>query len=334
MVDEMDLLRRLKDAEPVRPRAFDEARAVLQAAMEDEEPKTQSASRRRWGGRRTVGFGAAAALVAAAVAVAVAGTSASAPAKPPAEAANPILTALVADITPLQSEMPGDATLVEVRNQSPTGAEIGGNGIGLFTDDGTYYWGNDKKALRRAVVKNMGDDVFKGPIAAALYAVKGDIGTARARMASAGLTGNTMPDLERERAERLKGYAKERGERYVPPEPPTAEQKKQITDNHIWSNSIDALVAAPENPQVRAGVLRIMATMPRVDVTKSTTAGRSTLTLVNSWPANGRFKETLVIDAKTGRPVAFSGTAPGTSATTLYYHTSRATLADVRSGKF
>ncbi|MEU8797354.1 hypothetical protein [Spirillospora sp. NPDC048819] len=340
MVDEMDLLRDLRDAEPVRPRAFEEARAVLQSAIAaDGAPETTTAPRRRarWGMRRTVGLSAALVAAAAATAVALAVTSAPTPGEPPAQAlpatANPILTELVAHNTPLRPDMPGDATL-QIRNQSPTSDELGHNGIGLFADDGTYYWANDRKALQQAIAKDGGDDVFKGAIAVALYAVKGDVDTARARMAVANLPEGTKPDWERERAERLKRYAKERGENYVPPEPLTPERKKQITDNHIWSNSIDALIAAPKNPQVRAGVLRIMATMPKVEVTKTTTAGRPTLTLEDTWSAGGEIVETLIIDAATGHPVAVSSKAPDTPLRTIYYHTSRVTLADIEAGKF
>lgn len=257
MVDEMDLLNGLKAAEPVRPHAFEEARAVLRAAMAVEgvpETKTPPRRRSRWGMRRTVGLSAAALAAAAAAAAVLVATSASTPGKPPAKAAaNPILAKLAADISPLRAKAPGDATL-EIRNQSPTSDALGGNGIGLFTDDGTYYWGNDKSALRRAIVaKSGGDDVFKRDIAAALSAVKGDVDTARARMAVANIAPGTHPDPERAREEKLKALAKARGKKYVPPKPRTPEQQKEITDNHIWANAIDALIAAPENPQVRAG---------------------------------------------------------------------------------
>ncbi|KAB2352270.1 hypothetical protein [Actinomadura rudentiformis] len=341
MLDEMDLLRDLRNAEPVRPRAFDEARTVLRAEMAAQgasETTTGSRRRTRWGKRRMVGFSAAA-LVAASAAAALVITSTPTADKPPAKAAqateNPILAKLVANITPLQANAPGDATL-EIRNQSPTSDELGANGIGLFTDDGTYYWGVDKSALRRAILrKDGGDEVFKRAIAVALYAVKGDIGTARARMAVANIAPGTNPDPERTKIEKLKAVAKARGEKYVPPKPPTPEQQKEITDNHIWNNAIDALIAAPENPQVRAGVLRIMATMPKVKVTKTTTAGQPTLTLVDSWPnTSGKFVEKLVINAGTGHPVALSSSGSDVPSRTTYYHNSRVTLADIRAGKF
>jgi hypothetical protein len=345
MVDEMDLLRNLRDAEPVRPRAFEEARTVLRAAMAaDGVPETRTAAHRRarWGTRRTVGFSAAA-LVAAAAAAAVVVTSGSAPGKPPAKAAppaaaaNPILAKLAADITPLQAKAPGDATLV-IRNQSPTSKKLGGNGIDLYADDGTYYWGYDKSTLRRAVThKGGGQDAFKQDIAVALYAAKGDIGTARARMAVANFPPGTKPDsegAERAKTEKLKAVAKAQGKKYVPPKPPTPEQQKSITDNHIWSNAMDALKAAPENSQVRAGVLRIMATMPNVKVTKTTTAGQPTLTLVDNWPAAGKLAAKLIINAGTGRPVASSSSGAGMSSSTTYYHTARVTLAAIKAGKF
>jgi hypothetical protein len=302
----------------------------------EEVPETRR--RARWSVRRTVGVSAAA-LVAAAAAAALVVTSASAPGKTPAKAApaagNPILAKLAADITPLRVKAPGDATL-EIRNQSPTSSSLGSNGIGLYTDDGTYYWGTDKSALRRAIAsKDGGDDLFKRDIAAALYAVKGDIDSARSRMAVSNLAPGTKPgDAERTKIEKLKAVAKAEGKKYVPPKPLTPEQQKQITDNHIWTNAIDALIAAPENPQVRAGVLRIMATMPKVKVTKTTTAGQPTLKLVDSWSATGKIAETLIINAGTGQPVAMTSSGSDVPPATDYYHNSRVTLADVAAGKF
>jgi hypothetical protein len=344
MIDEMDLLKGLRNAEPLRPRAFEEARTALRAAMADEKapeaeeraPGAAPARRIRWSRRRTVGL-AAGALVAAAAAGVLAVTSASGPGKPPAKAApaaNPVLAELAANISPLRAKAPGNATL-EIRNQSPTSTDLGRNGIGLYTDDGTYYWGNDKSALRRAVVKKDGGDaLFKRDIAAALYAVKGDLGEARARMAVANIAPGTSPDPDRARIEKLKALAKARGKKYVPPKPPTAAQRKEITDNHIWTNAVDALIAAPENTQVRAGVLRIMASMPKVRVTKTTTAGQPALRLADGWPTAGGAAEELVINAATGRPIAMTSSGSDVRPTTVYYHTSRVTLADIEAGRF
>ena len=52
MIDEMDLVSGLKAAEPVRPHAFEEARAVLRMAMTIEEVETKTAPRGRAVGTR------------------------------------------------------------------------------------------------------------------------------------------------------------------------------------------------------------------------------------------------------------------------------------------
>jgi hypothetical protein len=349
MVDEMDLLSGLKAAEPVRPRAFEEARAVLRTAMAVEGvAETGPRRRARWGARRTAGFGLAAlGAAAAAVAVALVVTSVPVPSHHTAASAapsatgtqaavNPILAQLAGDITVKQAPLPGDATL-EIRNQTPSSDAVGDNGIDVYTDDGTYYWGYDKSDLLRVIAQHqdVGSGEFKRAMAAALIAANGDVTTARAKMAVANFIPGTHPDGKQAEIEKLKAIDKEKGIRYTPPKPLTPEQQKEHTDNFIWMNSLDALTAAPENAQVRAGVLRIMATMPNVKVTHTTTAGQPTLTLADSWPAlsTDQLVESLVIDASTGMPVALFNRDPGQPLNATYYHTSRVTLADLESGQ-
>jgi hypothetical protein len=356
MVDEMDLLSGLKTAEPVRPRAFDEGRAVLRAAMAVEEgmPETSSARRRRarWGPRRTAGFGAVA-LGAAAAAVALMVTSTPAPGpgaaasgkpsdKATPAAVNQVLAQLAADVKVQLVKLPGNATL-EIRNQSPASDAIGDNGIDLYTDDGTYYWAVSRSQLPQVVTTHQttADGEFQRDIAAAVYAVNGDLTTARARMSVANLAPGEpnlagTPQARKIAIEKLKAVDKAEGKPYTPPKPLTPAQKKEQTDNLIWMNSIDALTAAPGNAQVRAGVLRIMATMPDVTVAHTTTAGQSTLTVADSWPelSDGKLVESLVINARTGFPVALFNRDPGQPLNVTYYHASRVTLANVASGRF
>jgi len=135
---------------------------------------------------------------------------------------------------------------------------------------------------------------------------------------------------------KLKAIDKQRGIPYTPPKPLTPAQKQEQTDNFIWMNATDALTAAPGNPQVRAGVLRLLATMPKVEVTQTTTAGQPTLTLADSWPllADPGLVESLVINASTGFPIAMFNRDPGQPLNVTYYHTSRVTLANVEAGQF
>lgn len=357
MVDEMDLLSGLKAAPSVRPRAFEEARVMLRSAMaieqEMRETKTPPRRRGRWGARGTAGLGAVA-LGAAAAAVALVVTSTPAPSHnatatgPPTATAtattptamNPLLAQLAADIKVQQVKLPGNATM-EIRNQSPTSDKLGDNGVDLYTDSGTYYWALSESMLPQVIAEgqDVGQGQFKRDIAAALYAVNGDIGTARQRMSIA----NLIPGAPQNTAQanqdmiaKLKAIDKQRGIPYTPPKPLTPAQKQEQTDNLIWMNATDALTAAPGNPQVRAGVLRLMATMPKVEVTQTTTAGQPTLTLADSWPllADPGLVESLVINASTGFPIAMFNRDPGQPLNVTYYHTTRVTLANIEAGQF
>src|SRR4051794_11337307 len=53
----------------------------------------------------------------------------------------------------------------------------------------------------------------------------------------------------------------------------------EIDDNRVWTTSLDVLAAGSGRPVVRAGVLKLLATVPSVTVTKGTHDGRATLIL-------------------------------------------------------
>jgi len=355
MIDELDLLSGLKTVEPVRPHAFDEGRAVLRAAMAAQAGTETGPARRRWSHwdpRRTAGFGVVALAAAAAVVTLVvtstpapspgAAASGSPSARATPAAVNQVLAQLAADVKVQLVKLPGNATL-EVRNQSPASDATGDNGIDLYADDGTYYWAVSRSQLPQIVAghQETADGEFQRDIAAAVYAVNGNLATARARMAVANLapgvpSAPASAQARQAEIEKLKAIDKAQHLRYTPPKPLTPAQKKEQTDSFIWMNSIDALTAAPGNAQVRAGVLRIMATMPNVKVTSTTTAGQPTLTVADSWPelATGKLVESLVINARTGFPVALFNRDPGQPLNVTYYHTSRVTLAGVAAGRF
>jgi hypothetical protein len=351
MIDEMDLLSGLKPVRPVPPRALAEARAVLRAAIAAEEGAQVTETAPGWRsrlGRRHLAGGVVA-LGAAAAAVALVVTSASGPAsgsQPSAGAAagapNPVLTQLAADVKAQKVRVPGNATL-EIRNQSPASDQVGANGLDLYTDNGTYYWGFSRGNLSQTVARRevASDGQFQRDIAAALDAVNGGIATARAKMSVANYDpGANLKALQAQglktEIEKIKAVDQAKGIPYTPPKPLTPAQKKEQTDNLIWMNSTDALTAAPENVQVRAGVLRILATMPDVKVTHTVTSGQATLTLADSWPllSDGKLVESLVINASTGVPVALFNRDPGQPLNVTYYHTARVTLADIAAGRF
>jgi len=296
-------------------------------------------------GLSVAALGAAAAV---ATAVAVTAPSAVAPVSPVHKhqartaraAANPVLAQLAATVKILQVKLPGNATL-EIRNQSPTSDKPGDNGIDLYTDSGVYYWGINRSTLQQSLAQHQdqGAGMFKRDIAAALLALKGNMTVARGKMAVA----NYAPSyLKAAPSKKKVVYANPKGAKWKKAGKSTQlkltpAQKAEHTDNYIWMNSIDALMAAPGNAKVRAGVLAIMATMPNVQVTHTTTAGQPTLTLADSWPLLPGPKglvESLVINARTGFPVALFNRQPGHKLNATYYHTRRVTLSNVAAGKF
>ena len=153
----------------------------------------------------------------------------------------------------------GDATLVERETGAPGQASI--NVWDLYTDDGRYFFSQTEAGLPAQVKEdnNQGDGQFGREVAAATYAVTGDLDTAALKMAWA-------PDT-------------------TPVPAWLSAQVKNMSagglqiDNYVWENCEDALVAGSGNPQVRAGVLRLVSALPGITVTHGTADGQPTLTL-------------------------------------------------------
>jgi hypothetical protein len=102
-------------------------------------------------------------------------------------------------------------------------------------------------------------------------------------------------------------------------------------DNYLWGDSLDALQAGAGDPQVRAGVLGLLATMNDVTVAQTTTDSQPTLTLTASGPvfAENGYQEQMIINADTGVPVSFIGGDPGHPSVTVTYHVTRVSTSDL-----
>ena len=355
-MDEMDLASQVLEVAPWRPEEYERARAVLREAMAESgplpSPFPRARNRRRGpSGKMRVGIGAGIGAVAAAVAVFVA-TSAPRPATPgpashPAQAANSPLVSLAASIMAGDGSLPGNASLIIRTQPTPAGpAEITYN---LYSDSGAYYAvdaqgegaqyaAQAKKALTAAVADH--DNLAFGgarEVAAARYAATGDLTTAREKMDTA-LGNNDYYDSLAEQkslwadgaAARAK-LAKEKGVK-IAWTMPTGKVLQEDIDDTIWDNSFDALSEGAGSPQVRAGVLRLLSTVPEVTVTNSTTGGQATLTLTALF--SGSDHEVLTINATTGMPVGFASSLPGVKPVADTFQVSRVTMADVEAGKF
>jgi hypothetical protein len=224
----------------------------------------------------------------------------------------------VADHLRTETETVGNATLV-IRSQAyPGKAPI--VGADLYTDRGEYFFAHDKSGLGAQIAagNNQADGLFAREVAAAKdAAITNDIDVARARMADA-------PDPAKPITP---------GETTVPKLKVGGGGVVSRFDNYLWGDSLDALQAGAGNPQVRAGVLRLLATMNDVTVARTTTDGQATLTLTAGGAVfGGGYQEQMIINAGTGVPVSFIGGDPSRPSVTVTYDVERVATGDLTQG--
>jgi hypothetical protein len=308
------------------------------AAIEHRARQARRRDRIARGGIGVVAVAAVAAVgVASAVSSAPAGTAQASGAHPANTGAStsatgstdaqPPLVKLAADLAAAPRPT-GDATLVERETGAPGHASI--NVWDLYTDDGRYFFSQTEAGLPAQVKENnnQGGGQFGREVAAATYAVTGDLDTAALKMAWPFAT--QVPAW-------LSAQVKNMSVGGI-----------QI-DNYVWENCEDALVAGSGNPQVRAGVLRLVSALPDITVTHGTVDGQPTLTLtagaaelgnVGIDKANPKadtgpaYQEAITINADTGIPLEVVGGPAGKVAVTVAYVVTRIHLADIAAGKF
>jgi hypothetical protein len=245
--------------------------------------------------------------------------------------AQPPLVTLAADVA-AEPRPTGDATLVE----RETGGAPGQASVkvwDLYTDNGRYFFSRTEAGLPAQVKENnnQGDGIFGREVAAATYAVTGDLDTAMLKMAWAPDT-TPVPAWLSAQVKNIKAGG------------------LQI-DNYVWENCEDALVAGSGNPQVRAGVLQLVSALPGITVTHGTLHGQPTLTLtagaaelgdVGTTPTKTNpkgvggpaYQEAITINADTGIPLHFVGGPVGRPGVTVTYVVTRVSLANIEAGKF
>ncbi|MGH9045875.1 MAG: hypothetical protein ACRDVW_01010 [Acidimicrobiales bacterium] len=334
IVNEMDLVGRLGDVEPLPDEAFDQARTVLQAVIAVEsgpqEIELSSSPKRR---RRVVIVrgGVAVGIAAAVAAVALVSTSPDPSPKAPA-ASNHVASPLVrlADYVSGSATPAGNATLV-----ARTTALGGGKSVtvyDLYADDGQYFFSQTESGLPAQVNTdhNLAGGLFAREIAAAKLAATGNVQAAGEDMAAAADPGKYIPETTTPQPISAADAAKEPGVLHA------GELIGTFYDNYVWENSQDALIAGSGDPQVRAGVLRLLATLPDVTVTSGTSGGQPTLVLTAGTDEVGPgYTEQLTINATTGVPESFASGAPSHALSgTVSYQVSRVTTSDIAAGNF
>lgn len=283
---------------------------------------------------RMFGLTAAAGLaaIAAAVVLSIGGTGAVQPRgagrHQAASAGSPL--ARLADYVSTSATPAGDATLVARTTSSSSGSITV---YDLYADNGQYFFSPEQSGLQAQVDAhhNLAGGLFAREIAAAREAATGNVQTAAQDMAQAPAPNHVIPRnppidqaIARAKldAEGVKATGKD------------ADVPTSLFDNYAWEDSLDALTAGAGDPQVRAGVLQILATIPGVTVTQGTSDGQPTLVLTAGAQEVGPgYNEQLTINADTGVPIQFvGGSTGGTRATTIDYKVSRVTFAGLSSG--
>jgi hypothetical protein len=243
--------------------------------------------------------------------------SAPAPSTRPAAAEQPLVT-LAASLA-AGPRAAGDATLVKRDTTTPGEGSV--TVWDLYADDGRYFFSRTEAGLPAQVKENnnQGGGMFGREIAAAIYAVNGNLDTAALKMAwtdSAPVPAWLSAQV-----------------------PHISDGGLQI-DNYVWEDCEDALIAGAGNPQVRAGVLRLVSALPEITVTHGTADGQPTLTIsagvaelgdaVGTQPT---YQEAITINASTGIPLKVAGGPDGKGGPVVTYAVTRVSLADVAAGK-
>lgn len=260
-------------------------------------------------------------------------TAATAPGAP---AGNIKLVSLAAEIQASNQALSGDASLIIEKVDVRRGELPDRTRYHLYADGGEYYYSEAKRELPRVVAR--GEDLGNGAhiraVAAARYAATGDLTEARERMINSAYD-NGQPPSAAEQEEAWEEALRRKG--ITNPPPLTDADRERSANNHVWVFSVDTLAAAGGHPEVRAGVLRLLSTIPGVTVTDSTTKGQPTLT-ITAGPAvigSNDGEQVLTINAENGVPIS-SATNDRELQTSFVqtFQVSRVTVADVRAGRF
>jgi hypothetical protein len=112
----------------------------------------------------------------------------------------------------------------------------------------------------------------------------------------------------------------------------TKEADRDWQDNWVWGNGLDALVSGAGQPEIRAGVLHLYASIKGLVVRRTTFAGRNVLS-ISADVFDSDYTGTLLIDAATGIPRRLTAGLTGQVPKMRIEGTvTRTSVAAVRSG--
>jgi len=353
-MDEMDLMKKLSDVPSPSPEAYDRARTALQTAMaEPAEPVDTVVRPKRWFSwpRASV---AAVGVAAVAAAVVMATTGGNVPTGPATQAAPQAAQPVVeSPLVKLASEVKAAAT-VQGDSSLVIGTKMPADlpqytFYSVYTDKGQIFTGDSVKTVAASASKN--DDqatpYHAKLMAAAREAANGDVEKARIAMITAAhnVTGLGLSPAEADKAwadaqAKIAEDFRKIGKPAPPARPrPEGKELENFRNNHLWSNATSALFLGAANADIRAGVLKLIATIKDTKVGETEIDGQRALTISTSPDIQGGDASVvLTINADNGLPIleeifpAPNSPTPSKPAK-VTYKSSRVTLADVVAGK-
>ncbi|HEX8870903.1 MAG TPA: hypothetical protein VF821_34885 [Lentzea sp.] len=341
-------MKKLTDVPSPSPEAYDRARTALRTAMA--EPVTTAVRPKRWFSWPRASI-AAVGAAAVAAAVVMGTTGGNVPAVPsPRAAAPPVvespLVKLASEVK-ASAALPGDASLVIGTKMAPDNSPY--VYYTVYSDKGQIFKGDSATTLAASVAQNDDDaQPYDAKVmAAARMAANGDVEKARIAMLTA--SGNALGiGLSPAEADKAWGEARaemektfrEAGKKVPDPKPrPTGAELESLISNHLWSSTTYALFVGAANAEVRAGVLKLLATIKEVTVGETTVDGQRALTITTAADIlGGDASAVLTLNADNGLPIrdevfpAKNSPTPSKYAV-VTYKSSRVTLADVAAGR-
>jgi hypothetical protein len=339
----MDLMKKLRGVPSPGPQAYDNARAALHTAMA--EPVSTVVRPKRWFSWTRAGI-AAVGAAAVAAAVVMGTTGGGVPSAPPVAAPQEVESPLVKLASDVKAAaLPGDSSLII---RSSLAQDKSTNVFyTVYTDKGQTFHGDSPKALSQAAAKgeDLATDYDRRLMAAARLAATGDLEQARNAMVNGAGCCWALGQSPAEQAkswaqgqEQLAEIYRLKGMEVPPAKPrPTGEELEDGINNTLWSNTTYALFIGAANADVRAGVLKLLATIKDVTVEKADFEGTPVLKLTaGPSVSSGEGSHLVTVDAGNGLPIR-SEVVPDKGEqdphSVANYRSSRVNLADIAAGK-
>ncbi|HJS94564.1 MAG TPA: hypothetical protein VJ741_09895, partial [Solirubrobacteraceae bacterium] len=244
-----------------------------------------------------------------------------------------------ADVTQVPPP-PGNATLVFRQHTFPNQPSF--SGYDLYEDNGAYYYGATPDELHQALADpSAADKELGGILSAAARSARATPAQAASNIYQASPAPSSVASYTQGLRTALQKLTAVKGSPAriqqirqqldaVSHAAPSAAKRlarpnQATVENYLWMNCMDALEGGAGRPDIRAGAMLALSTLPDVKVTQTTLDGQAVVQITNA-QFSDNYAETLDLDARTGVLVHMSGGTVGKPASVdVAYRVSRVT---------